>query len=99
MKPVHRLGDLRACGASTIPAGNAIDRRVLINGRVVSLMGDVNTDGGGALTATAIKVFVNGRNVVLLGDPAAADSLCPSVGGAHCAPAAAQGSPNVFIGT
>lgn len=99
MKPVHRIGDLRACGAATIPAGPAVSRRVIINGRVVSLVGDLNTDGGGALASSATRVFVNGKNVVLLGDAAAADALCPVVGGAHCAPAAAQGSPNVFIGT
>ena len=31
-------------------------------------------------------------------DGAAADSLCPPLGGAHCSPSTAAGSPNIFVG-
>lgn len=99
MRAVHRIGDLRACGATTVPAGSTATRRVLINGQVVSLNGDVNTDGGGVLVASSTRVFVNGVAVVLSGDQSGPDALCPTPGGPHCAPAATQGSPNVFIGT
>lgn len=99
MRGVHRIGDARICGATTIPAGSAAARKVLINGQVVSLSGDINTDGGGTLAASTTRVFVNGINVVLSGDPSGPDALCPNPGGPHCAPAAAQGSPNVFVGT
>lgn len=99
MRSIHRIGDLRACGAATIPAGSPSSRGVLINGQVVSLSGDVNTDGGGPLAGSATRVLVNGIPVVLSGDPAGPDALCLVLGGLHCAPAAAQGSPNVFVGT
>lgn len=94
MQPVHRVTDTRTCGAATV----ASTRNVLINGLSISLTGDTNSHGGGALTGTARNIFVNGLSVVVVGSPAAPDSLCPTAGGAHCAPAASTGSPNVFIG-
>ncbi len=99
IKPIHRIGDLRTCGASTVPTGAGAQRKVFINGQIVALNGDVNTHGGGVLQATTARMLVNGIPVVRMDDPSTPDALCPTAGGAHCAPAAAQGSPNVFVGS
>jgi uncharacterized Zn-binding protein involved in type VI secretion len=102
MLPVHRIGDARVCGASTVPAsGTGLERRVFVNGQIISLMGDHNTHGGGALTATTTKTFVNGLPIARLGDEASPDNLCILIITAllgHCNPKASTGSPNVFIG-
>ena len=45
------------------------------------------------------NVFIGGIAVVNhTPDGAAADSLCPPLGGAHCSPSTAAGSPNVNVG-
>lgn len=98
MAQAHRISDLRTCGAATI-VGSAPDRNVYVNGLLISVTGDVNSDGGGVLTGTARNVLVKGLPVVVVGSPSGPDSLCPIPGGPHCAPAAASGSTNVLIGT
>lgn len=99
MLQVHRIGDARICGAVTIPAdGSGLARRVFVNGQIISLMGDPNTHGGGALIATTTKTFVNMLAVARVTDNAAPDALCPLGGAVHCNPFATTGSPNVFIG-
>jgi uncharacterized Zn-binding protein involved in type VI secretion len=94
--PIHRNGDSRTCGAATVVAGQ---NTVFANRRLVSVNADPNSHGGGALSARCNQVFVNGKMVVIVGNSAAPDSLCPPLGGAHCAPASSSGSGNVFVGS
>ncbi len=102
MIPVHRIGDARICGATTVPAsGTGLERRVFVNGQIISLMGDTNTHLGGAITATTTRTFVNGLPIARVGDDAAPDALCLlPLGGilGHCNPKPTTGSPNVLIG-
>ena len=96
MPAVHRHGDARACGATTIVSTNST---VFCNGELISVHGNVNTHGAGALTSGSSHMYCHSTLVVNnTPDGAAADSLCPSAGGAHCAPVTAAGSPNVFVG-
>jgi uncharacterized Zn-binding protein involved in type VI secretion len=94
--PIHRHGDARACGATTIVSGQST---VFANSILVSVNGDPNSHGGGALVAGSNNVFIEGKAVVNnSADGSAADNLCPSLAGAHCAPVTAAGSPDVFVG-
>lgn len=96
MPPIHRNTDARNCGASTVVAGQS---NVFANNLLVSVNGDPNTHGSGGLIAACNNVFVN--NIMVVNhtpDSANPDSLCPPLGGNHCAPATAAGSPNVFVG-
>jgi uncharacterized Zn-binding protein involved in type VI secretion len=92
---VHRNGDLRACGATTVVTGQSF---VYANDKLISVNGDPNTHGSGGLSASTNNVFINGIAMVNDGDGAAADGLCPTVGGAHCAPSATTASTNLFVG-
>ena len=94
MAEVHRNGDSRSCGASTVSGQG---KNVFANGKLVSINGDPNSHGGGALSASVNQVFVGGTMIVDKGDSASADSLCPS-GPSHCSPNATGGSPNVIVG-
>jgi hypothetical protein len=94
--PVHRDTDTRACGATTVVAGNST---VYANKLLVSVDKDPNDHGAGALGATSKEVYCH--NILVVHhkpDPAAPDALCPPLNGAHCAPDTAQGSPDVFTG-
>tara|TARA_X000001036_G_scaffold435165_1_gene475872 strand:- start:1844 stop:2155 length:312 start_codon:yes stop_codon:yes gene_type:complete len=93
---IHRLGDSRSCGATTV----AQQTTVRANNRFISIQGDPNTHGGGALKATETvgKVRINSIPVILEQDPASPDSLCPPLGGNHCSPNASSASPNVRAG-
>ena len=92
--PVHRDTDARICGAATTVAGNS---DVFANNLLVSVDGDPNTHGGGALAAHSNQVFAdNILSVNHTKDTAAADALCPIP--PHCNPDTEQGSPNVFTG-
>lgn len=96
MPAIHRLTDSRACGATTVVVGQG---NVYANNLLVSVNGDPNTHGGGNLIAGSNSVFVN--NILVVNhspDGAAPDALCPPLGGAHCAPVTASGSPDVFVG-
>jgi len=96
MAAIHRDTDPRTCGASTVVAGQG---NVYSNNLLVSVNADPNTHGGGSLSAASRNVFVNNKLVVNHSpDGAAPDALCPPLGGAHCGPATAGGSPNVFVG-
>ena len=96
MASVHRHGDARTCGATTIVSTNST---VFCNDKLISVHGNVNTHGAGALTAGSSHMYCHSTLVVNnTPDGAVADSLCPSAGGAHCAPVTAAGSPNVFVG-
>tara|TARA_B100001094_G_scaffold259111_1_gene259177 strand:+ start:918 stop:1214 length:297 start_codon:yes stop_codon:yes gene_type:complete len=91
---IHRQGDSRICGASTIAQQNT----VRANYRFVSIQGDPNTHGAGALKATETvgKVRVANTPVILQNDPASPDRLCPIP--PHCGPDASSASPNVRAG-
>lgn len=92
--PVHRDTDARICGAGTVVAGNST---VYANKLLVSVDGDPNDHGGGALGATSKQVYCHSILVVHHApDPAAPDALCPIP--PHCGPDTAQGSPDVFTG-
>lgn len=93
--PIHRHGDKRACGATTIVTGQGT---VYANSRLVSVNADPNDHGAGALNAKCKQVFVNSKMVVIVGNSADADNLCPTDGGDHCAPASSSGSGNVNVG-
>lgn len=92
---IHRHGDARACGATTIASGQST---VYAGGQLVAVNGDNNTDGGGALIAGTNNVFINGKAVVNVGDSAAPDALCPIPGGNHCAPSATGGLGTIIVG-
>ena len=64
---------------------------------LVSVKDDNNSHGEGALRASQSTVYVEGILAIVDGDSASADLLCLPLKGAHCAPAAAQGSESVFI--
>jgi uncharacterized Zn-binding protein involved in type VI secretion len=92
---IHRQDDSRSCGATTIVSGQST---VYAGGKLVSVNGDGNTDGGGALSAATNNVFIGGIMIVNVGDSAAPDSLCPIPGGAHCSPSASSGLDSVQVG-
>lgn len=94
MASVHRDGDSRACGASTI----ASNPNVYVNSKLASVDGNPNSHGGGALGAANPNVYIGGILVVIKGNGAAPDGLCPIPGGSHCAPSATGGSPDTYIG-
>ena len=94
MPEVHRHGDSRACGASTIAAC----ANVYTNNRLTSVDGNSNSHGGGSLNASNPNVYIGNILVVVNGNGASPDALCPLPGGAHCGPSATSGSPNVNIG-
>ena len=93
--PIHRHGDSRICGATTI----ASNFGVYANSRLVAVDGDPNTHGGGNLIAANNNVYV-GSKLVVNDSPegAVADALCIPIGPPHCAPVTAGGSPNVNVG-
>ena len=91
---IHRQGDSRICGATTVTQQNT----VRANNRFISIQGDTNTHGAGALRATETvgKVRVANIPVILQNDPASPDRLCPIP--PHCGPDASSASPNVRAG-
>lgn len=94
--PIHRDTDSRTCGATTVVSGQST---VFANNLLVSVDGDPNSHGGGALGAVCNQVFAN--NIMVVNhtpDGASPDALCPPLGGAHCGPATASGSGDVFVG-
>jgi len=96
MPAIHINGHTRSCGATTVVSGQS---DVYVVGELVSVDGDPNSHGDGALSAGSNGVFINGRAVVNHSpDGAAADALCIPLGGAHCAPETAQGESTVIVG-
>jgi len=94
MPKIHRHSDSRACGASTVVVGQST---VYANNLLVSVNGDPNSHGGGALSAGSNQVYAGGILVVNHSpDGAAADALCPIP--PHCGPDTSQGSPDVYVG-
>jgi hypothetical protein len=95
MGAVHRNGDQRGCGASTVVGGQS---SVYVNGKLASVNGDSNSHGGGALSAANPNVYINNKLVVIQSNSAAPDALCPTLAGPHCNPYAVGRSDNVYIG-
>jgi uncharacterized Zn-binding protein involved in type VI secretion len=95
MAAIHRDGDSRACRATTIASGQST---VFAGGKLISVDGDGNTDGGGALSTSHSTITINGKGIIVVGDSAAPDALCPIPGGAHCAPNASSGLGTVTVG-
>ena len=94
MPAVHRHGDARVCGATTIVSTNST---VFCNGELIAVNGNVNTHGAGALSAGSAHMYCHSTLVVNnTPDGSAADALCPIP--PHCAPITAGGSTNVFVG-
>jgi len=91
---VHRDKDSRSCGAKTIGTGN----RVRVNGRIVAVNGDANTDGGGDLIASVTNVKIGGKPIIIQHNNAKKDNKCPIPGGDHCNPRARGASANVRAG-
>lgn len=87
--PIHRDGDSRTCGASTIVVGQD---DVFANEKLISVDKDPDSHGAGNLNAQTRQVFINGKMVVNVGDSAVPDRRN------HPNPAAASGSDNVFVG-
>jgi uncharacterized Zn-binding protein involved in type VI secretion len=94
---IHRHGDSRICGATTIVSGQST---VFANGKLIAVNEDRNTHGEGKLIAVTKNVYINGKMVVNKGDQAQADNLCGVIGQSpdHCNPYATTGSSNVFVG-
>jgi len=93
MVDVHRNGDSRACGATTVVSGQGF---VYVDGELWAVEGDPNSHGAGTLSAGQIAaIYINGIRVIGVGDSAGADALCPVVGGPHCGPDATSGDANV----
>lgn len=65
---------------------------------LVSVLGDINTDGGGDLLAdnNSGKLFIGGIKVVYQNSHANPDPLCFIVGPPHCDPFATGHSATVF---
>jgi uncharacterized Zn-binding protein involved in type VI secretion len=95
MAAIHRQDDSRTCGATTIVSGQST---VFAGGKLISVDGDGNTDGGGALSTSHASITINGKGIIVVGDSAAPDSLCPIPGGPHCAPNASSGLGSVTVG-
>ena len=93
--PVHRDGDARRCGATTIVSGQST---VFINNKLASVLGDENSHGSGQLLASTNPgtVFVGSKKLVTIGSAADPDILCPVVGPPHCNPESIEGSGDVF---
>lgn len=92
MPGVHRNGDNRACGATTVVTGQST---VFVEGKLFSVQGDPNTHGSGGLIASGSTVRINNLPIIVLGDSANPDNLCIPLGGAHCAPSATSASGTV----
>jgi len=92
MKPAHRHGDPRICGATTVVTGQST---VTVDGKLWAVKGDPNTDGGGGLiNTTGSSVTINGIPVIVDGpDNADSDILLIFP---HDNPKTAGGAASVF---
>lgn len=93
MVDVHRHGDLRSCGATTIVSGQGF---VYVDGQLWSVEGDNNSHGAGALIPGQIAaIYIGGKRVIGVGDSASPDNLCIPLGGSHCSPSSTSGDAKV----
>jgi len=90
MAKVHRHGDARSCGATTVVSVNT---NVFANEKLIAVHGNLNTHGAGALVAGSKNVFIKGIAVV---------NHTPDAGLAddanHNSTPTAAGSANVNVG-
>ena len=100
MPKVHRVGDQRACGATTV--GMGLNTNVFINGMLASVVGDQVSDHiftmnpGALISASPGTVLVNGIPLIVsLMDNASADAPTPLLQHVTSLPTPATGSPNV----
>lgn len=94
MPAAHRNGDARNCGAVTVVIGQST---TFVEGRLWAVAGDINDHGDGQLIPTGATVFIEGKLVIVnTPDDAVADDLCLPLGGLHCEPMTAAGSPTTF---
>jgi len=97
MAQVHRQGDLRDCGATTIVNGQKF---VYADGKLWAVDGDPNSHGGGNLIPSIVNaIYINGKKVIVVGDQAEPDGLSPDpidLGPSpHDDPFAASGDPTI----
>lgn len=100
MAIAHRIGDLRTCGAPTVP-GLEAQTFVTVNGKLWAVAGDINAHGEGELIpGLASFVKINGVPVIVVGDEAAPDLLCgePPYDPEDCTPFPITGSSLVNVG-
>lgn len=96
MPPVHRHGDARTCGATTVVVGQS---STYSEGKLWAVEGDPNSHGDGALSASVNSVVIEGKKVIVHApDSAAPDDLCIPLNGNHCEPDTAEGSPKTYAG-
>jgi len=94
MAPVHRNGDPRVCGASTVVVNQTT---TYSEGQLWAVEGDPNSHGEGGLIPSGSTVYIEGKLIIVHApDAASPDLLCPPFNGLHCAPATAGGSPKTF---
>lgn len=92
MPGMHRNGDARFCGASTIVS---LQSTVFTNGVLQAVQGDPNSHGDGQLVAQygSLNVYVEGKLVIVaVGDTALTDDLFHPPGQTD----PSTSSPNVF---
>jgi len=90
MAAVHRHGDARSCGATTVVSVNT---NVFANTKLIAVHGNLNTHGSGPLVAGSRNVFIKGIAVVNHTPDA---GLGDSAG--HPSTPTAAGSANVNVG-
>lgn len=96
MPPVHRHGDPRTCGATTVVVGQST---VYAEGKLWAVDGDPNSHGAGNLIPSQDAVKIEGKAVIVhKPDNASPDNLCPPQNAQHCTPMTAGGSPKTFLG-
>ena len=71
MPQIHRDGDPRNCGATTIVTGQS---SVYIGGKLIAVEGDQCTHGGGDLVSqVGSTIKINGKKIIVVGDTALPD--------------------------
>ena len=90
MPAIHRNGDPRACGATTIVSGQST---VFANEKLVAINGNLSTHGGATLNAGSKNVFIAGVAVVKNTADTASPCSVP-----HSNTQTAGGSPDVNVG-
>ena len=88
MPRVHRHGDSRVCGATTVVQNQST---VYVNGKLWAVKDSINSHGNGQLINSGTTVFVNGLEVIV----DSPDNAHPDNAG-HPNPATAGGSGDVF---
>lgn len=92
---IHREGDSRICGATTVSVGQG---GYYVNGQKAAVDGDPDSHGSGQLIAACNEVYINGKKVVIVTNSAQMDDLCIPIGAPHCNPLATTGVNNFQIG-